>query len=90
MGQMEKRLGADKPGPKSSVAASRDHCPRWIMQLDKPWRVTRTNYGQQKKNKKSNQNNNKKQIKKRRRNSMKNLGFVGQYVGPTALAVVES
>jgi len=49
MDQMEKRLGADKPGPKLSAAASRVHCPRWIMQLDKPWRVTRTNYGQQKK-----------------------------------------
>ena len=49
MDQMEKRLGADKPGPKSSAAASHVHCPRWIMQLDKPWRVTRTNYGQQKK-----------------------------------------
>jgi len=52
MDQMEERLGANKPGPKSSVAASRDHYPRWIMQLDKPWRVTRTNYGQQKKEQK--------------------------------------
>ena len=49
MDQMEKRLGADKPGPKSSTAASRVHCRQCIMQLDKPWRVTRTNYGQQKK-----------------------------------------
>ena len=49
MDQMKKRLGADKPGPKSSIAANRVHCPRWIMQLDKLWRVTRTNYGQQKK-----------------------------------------
>ena len=44
-----KRLGADKPGPKSSAAASRVHCPRWIVQLDKPWRVTGINYEQQKK-----------------------------------------
>ena len=49
MDQMEKRLGADKPGPKSSTAASCVHYRRWIMQLDKPWRVTRTNYEQQKK-----------------------------------------
>ena len=49
MDQMEKKLGADKPRPKSSTAASRVHCPQWIMQLDKPWRVTRTNYEQQKK-----------------------------------------
>ena len=46
---MEKRMEADKPGLKLSAAASRVHCPRWIMQLDKPWRVTRTNYRQQKK-----------------------------------------
>ena len=49
MDQMEKRLGADKSGLKLSAAASRIHCSRWIMQLDKSWRVTRTNYGQQKK-----------------------------------------
>ena len=49
MDQMEKRLGADKSRPKSSAAASRVHCPRWIMQLDNLWWVTRTNYEQQKK-----------------------------------------
>ena len=46
---MEKRLRADKPRPTSSATASRVHYPQWIIQLDKPWRVTRTNYGQQKK-----------------------------------------
>jgi len=49
MDQMKKRLGADKPGSKSSAAARPVHYSRWNVQLDKPWRVTRTNYEQQKK-----------------------------------------
>ena len=51
---MEKRLGADKPGPKLSAAASRVHCPRWIMQLDKPGESPE----QTTDNKRPNQNNN--------------------------------
>jgi hypothetical protein len=46
---MEKRLGADKSRLKSSAAASRVHHPRWIVELDKPWRVTGIKYEQQKK-----------------------------------------
>ena len=58
MDQMEKRLGADKPGPKLSAAASRVHCPRWIMQLDKPGESPEQTTDNKRKNKRSNQNNN--------------------------------
>ena len=42
MDQMEKRLGADKPGSKSSIAASCVHCPRWIIKLDKATYLVKT------------------------------------------------
>ena len=57
MDQMEKRLGADKSRPKSSAAASRVHCPRWIMQLDKPGESPEQTTDNKRKER-SNQNNN--------------------------------
>jgi hypothetical protein len=47
------------------------------MQLDKPWRVIRTNYGQQKKEQDKNQNNNQNESVKEEEISMKKLWICG-------------